>query len=111
MLGYPPEALIGQEPEDFTFAEDLGELEQAHAQRRAGQTTSYETRLHRADGETVYALVTGTPHRRGGEIIGSVAVITDLTERNHMEQALGPGARSGAGSLAPQIRVPGHDES
>ena len=47
----------------------------------AGKTTSYETRLHRADGETVYALITGTPHRRGGEIIGSVAVITDLTER------------------------------
>ena len=88
MLGYPAEALVGREPEEFTFAEDLVKLEQAHAHRQAGKTTSYETRLHRADGETVYALVTGTPHRRGGEIIGTVAVITDLTERNRMEQAL-----------------------
>ncbi len=88
ILGYPPEALIGQEPEDFTVAEDLKRLEQAHVHRQTGQTTSYETRLHRADGETVYALITGTPHRRGGEIIGSVAVVTDLTERYRMEQAL-----------------------
>ena len=88
MLGYPPEALVGREPEEFTFAEDVVRLEQAHAQRQAGKTTSYETRLHRADGETVYALITGTPHRRSGEIIGSVAVITDLTERYRMEQAL-----------------------
>ncbi len=88
MLGYPPDALVGREPEEFTFAEDLVKLERAHALRQAGKTTSYETRLHRADGETVYALITGTPHRRGGEIIGTVAVITDLTERNHMEQAL-----------------------
>ena len=88
MLGYPPESLVGREPEEFTFAEDVVRLEQAHAQRQAGKTTSYETRLHRADGETVYALITGTPHRRSGEIIGSVAVITDLTERYRMEQAL-----------------------
>jgi two-component system, sensor histidine kinase and response regulator len=88
MLGYPPETLIGREPEDFTFAEDLVKLAQAHTQRRAGATSSYETRLHGADGEAVYALITGTPHRRGGEIIGSVAVVTDLTERYRMEQAL-----------------------
>jgi PAS domain S-box-containing protein len=88
MLGYPPEALVGREPEEFTLAEDVVRLEQAHAQRQAGKTTSYETRLQRADGETIYALITGTPHRRSGEIIGSVAVITDLTERYRMEQAL-----------------------
>ena len=29
MLGYPPEALVGREPEEFTFAEDLVRLEQA----------------------------------------------------------------------------------
>jgi PAS domain S-box-containing protein len=88
MLGHPPEALVGHEPEEFTFAEDLEKLAQAHAQRQAGETTSYETRLHRADGQAIYAFITGTPHRRGGEIIGSVAVITDLTERYRMEQAL-----------------------
>jgi len=88
MLGHSPEALVGREPEEFTFAEDLVRLQEAHVQRQAGRTTSYETRLRRADGGTVYALITGAPHRRGAEIIGTVAVITDLTDRNRMEQAL-----------------------
>ena len=88
MLGYPPEDLVGREPEDFTFAEDLGRLNEAHLARQTGRTTSYETRLHRADGGTVYAFITGTPHRRGDRIIGSVAVVTDLTERKQIEEAL-----------------------
>ena len=37
MLGYPPGALVGREPEEFTFAEDVVKLEQAHAQRHGRQ--------------------------------------------------------------------------
>ena len=88
MLGYSPEDLVGRQPEDFTFAEDVGRLDEAILARRTGRTTSYETRLHRADGGTVYAFITGSPHRRGDRIIGSVAVVTDLTERKQIEEAL-----------------------
>ncbi len=50
---------------------------------------------------TVYALNTGTPHRRGSEIIGAVAVVTDLTERNRIEQALAAARDQALGGVAP----------
>ena len=53
-----------------------------------GETTSCETRLRRADGGIVHALITGSPRWRAGQIMGSVAVVTDLTERQQMEAAL-----------------------
>ncbi len=88
MLGYAPEALVGKEPAEYSFAEHRPALEQANIARMAGRTTSYEIRLRRADGSGVYALITATPYRRGDQIIGAVAVVTDLTERKQIEEAL-----------------------
>ncbi len=88
MLGYPPEALIGQTPEEFTAPEEIAGLTAAWERRLIGETTSYETRLCRADGGIVHALITGSPRWYEGRVIGSIAVITDLTERQQMEAAL-----------------------
>ncbi|MCK4247526.1 MAG: PAS domain S-box protein [Methanomicrobia archaeon] len=88
MLGYSPEELIGKTPFDVTFPEDHVILTQAKTQRWKGKTSTYETRLKRADGGTVYVSITGVPRWRDNKIVGTIAVITDITERRKMEESL-----------------------
>jgi len=88
MLGRAPEELIGRSPKDFTLPEDWALLEDSWTRRNEGATSTYESRLLRADGNILYALITGAPRLRDGRVIGSITVVTDLTERKHMEEAL-----------------------
>jgi PAS domain S-box-containing protein len=88
MLGCEPADLIGQSPLEYTVDEDKHTLIDAWKKRQELKTFSYETRLRKADGGEVYALITGAPRLRNGEMIGSVAVITDLTERRQLEEAM-----------------------
>ncbi len=88
MLGCTPDFLIGKTPFDVTFPEDHPIQEAARANRRRGETTSYETRLRRRDGSEVFVLITGVPRMQNGKYTGSISVITDLTERRRMENAL-----------------------
>ncbi|NUM47039.1 MAG: response regulator [Anaerolineales bacterium] len=88
MLGCAPEQLIGKSPNDFTFESDHGALEKARMQRSRGETTTYETRLKQAQGGEIYVMITGVPRMIGSQMAGSVTVITDLTERKRMEDAL-----------------------
>ena len=88
MLGYTTEELIGKTPFDVTFSETHSELAGAHAQREMGEVTTYESRLKTKDGREVYALVTGAPRYVNEKFSGAITVITDLTERRRMENAL-----------------------
>ncbi len=88
MLGYAPEELLGHSPIEFTVAEDLPELERMRARRLAGESTVYETRLKHRDGNLVHVLIAGVPQMAGGQFTGTIAVITDLTDRKRMEEAL-----------------------
>jgi PAS domain S-box-containing protein len=88
MVGRTPEELIGRSLEDFVAAEDVPRIRQGHASRLAGETTSYELRLRRSDGEIVYAQVTGVPRKLGDRIVGSITVITDMTQRYKAEQGI-----------------------
>lgn len=87
-MGYQPDDLIGKTPFDVTATDDYATLQAATTHRRAGESTNYTSYLQRADGEKVYALITGVPRMQGEHFAGAIAVITDLTERHHMEQAL-----------------------
>ncbi|HNB52805.1 MAG TPA: diguanylate cyclase, partial [Anaerolineales bacterium] len=86
--GYALSDLLGKTPDDLTFPEDKAVLNRAKTERKLGLTTSYETRLVRADGSLVPVLITGAPRWRGNLMDGSIAVITDLTERKQMEAEL-----------------------
>lgn len=88
MLGYPAETLIGKYPGDYMAAEDWAALEAAWDRRDAGASFTVEARLRRADGGVLYALITAAPRLSDGHTAGSIIVVTDLTERKRMEEAL-----------------------
>ncbi|MHB8776214.1 MAG: PAS domain S-box protein, partial [Anaerolineales bacterium] len=88
MLGYSSQQLMGRNPLEFTHLEDQAAQDQVWIQRTRGETTAYEVRLQRADGTTFPVSVTGVPRFQDGKFIGSIAVVTDLTERRESESLL-----------------------
>jgi len=88
MLGYEPEALIGKSPFDFTISDDHFILKRALAEQRNGESSTYETHLRTAQGNTLYVLTANVPRLRDNAVVGAIAVATDLTERKRTEDAL-----------------------
>jgi PAS domain S-box-containing protein len=86
MMGLRPDELVGRSPAEFTVPEDVHQLQEARAARRAGRITSYETRLRRPGGAVVPALITGAPRWRAGEVVGAISAVTDLTQRQQEEE-------------------------
>ena len=88
IMGRPVDTLLGLSPTDLTQPASLETLQEAWLLRKAGQSSTYETRLWHADGHEIFALITGTPRYQNGNFNGSVAVITDITERKEQERKL-----------------------
>ncbi len=88
MVGMSLEQLRGMTPFDVTLPDDLDMLQNVYRQRMQGNTSTYETRLLRPDGSIVHTLVTGVPRSQNGVFAGTFAILTDLTERKQVEQAL-----------------------
>ena len=88
LLGCEPVDLIGKTPEFVTAAEDQDQIQQADHERKQGLASTYGTRLMPFNGQEVYVMVTGVPIMRDGQLEGTIAVITDLTERRRFETAL-----------------------
>jgi PAS domain S-box-containing protein len=88
MTGYQPKKLIGKSPKDFTSPDEHALLFRETARRQAGESSSYEIRLRNRHGQQMFILVTAVPRWIEGVNKGAIAVITDLTERKHAEEAL-----------------------
>jgi PAS domain S-box-containing protein len=88
MIGYPAEELLGKKPADFTIPEDHPILIDARERRLAGETNTYEARLQHANGKIIPTLITAVPRWEEGRVTGAIAIITDLTERIQIEEAL-----------------------
>ncbi|OGN72261.1 MAG: hypothetical protein A2X25_00945 [Chloroflexi bacterium GWB2_49_20] len=86
MVGYDPKDLLGKAPWEFTALEDQDILTEAGIKRHRGQTTTYETHLNHIDGHKVPVTITGVPRHYAGEVRGTIAVITDLSERKQAEE-------------------------
>ena len=88
LMGYEPTELVGKSPRDVTMPMDRAVLEQAFEERKQGKITWYESQLIHKDGTIKPVLVTGVPRAAVGMYTGSIAVITDLTERKRAEEQL-----------------------
>lgn len=86
LLGFAAQDLIGKRPEDVTSAADQDTLQQAGALRLQGKINTYESTLIRSDGNAVPVLITGVPRLQGEQVVGSIATITDLSERKQAEE-------------------------
>ncbi len=89
IFGVPSGALVGQNLREFLDEQNLAILQAENQRRLEGQTSTYELRIRRPDGERRHLLVTGSPRFNSkGEFIGTFGVLHDITERKHFEEAL-----------------------
>ncbi|HWQ18524.1 MAG TPA: PAS domain S-box protein [Methanotrichaceae archaeon] len=88
LLCMPAESFIGRSMDDFILEDDLPRLMDARKKRLAGETTAYEARLVRSDGDAIYVQMTGAPRWLDGKVAGSIIIITDLTEHRRTEELL-----------------------
>jgi diguanylate cyclase (GGDEF)-like protein/PAS domain S-box-containing protein len=91
MLGYPHEEMLGRNVEDFAFDGGKEALGEQIWSRRAGHDSRamVERCFRRKDGAACWVVVTATWLRdEHNVVLGGFAMITDITERKKVEQAL-----------------------
>ena len=89
MLGYEISEVIGKPALDLA-PQDMQERQYARMQERhTGRTETYETAFVRKDGSILWALVGAAPRLdTDGNPDGSLAMVSDLTARRAVEEAL-----------------------
>ncbi|MEZ5985455.1 MAG: PAS domain S-box protein [Hyphomonas sp.] len=91
ILGHQPETLAGVDFRTITHPEDLERDLTLFAQILEGQRNSYQLdkRYYRPDGSTVWtSLTVGGVRNPDGSLSHVVAILTDITEKKQVEQAL-----------------------
>lgn len=81
ITGYTSDEIVGKTPFDLVTPETIPQLLQQREIRQSGETTAYESLIRHKDGRDIHVLITGVPRWQDGKVIGSIAVITDLTEQ------------------------------
>jgi diguanylate cyclase (GGDEF)-like protein/PAS domain S-box-containing protein len=87
LVGCEASTLIGKFPDEFTLEKDRELLRKQRDLRKAGISSTYETRLICADGKIANVLISGVPREPGGNK-GAITVITDLSKQKDIEEAL-----------------------
>jgi diguanylate cyclase (GGDEF)-like protein/PAS domain S-box-containing protein len=90
LFGYSREETIGQDLDHLVSNPDVFEEAVGYTQRVTSgeELPPTEAVRYRKDGSPVDVLLAGSPILVGDELIGVVAVYTDITERVRMEEAL-----------------------
>jgi PAS domain S-box-containing protein len=89
MLGYAPEEMIGKKSSEFMDEEGKASLDLLLERRRQGVNESFEIKFLRKDGSSLWAISSAAPLRdKDGKFIGSLGMLTDITERKRAENAL-----------------------
>jgi PAS domain S-box-containing protein len=89
ILGYAPEALLGQHWTSIVPSDQQSIVRAADERRERGEADRYELELLRQDGTRFSILVSGGPlPNKAGRFAGSLAVFTDITERVRAEDEL-----------------------
>lgn len=89
MLGYSPEEMIGLPLTHFVFEQDHAMLARKLGRRRQGLSEHHDFRYRRKDGGELWAIVsTNAILDESGNYSGSLAMLTDITERKQIERDL-----------------------
>ena len=89
MVGYAREELIGQPAAMLFDAENQKILREQMERRRKGERLSFEVAWRRKDGGKIDTIISPNPRfDANGNFVESTAVVTDITERKRLEEAL-----------------------
>jgi diguanylate cyclase (GGDEF)-like protein/PAS domain S-box-containing protein len=89
MLGLPTDRIEGRSAHEFIHHEDLAKATHALRRRCDGISDRQELRFWKTDGTILWTIVAGTPYYDAdGNFVGSLAMITDITDRKQAEQEL-----------------------
>ncbi|HAD97328.1 MAG TPA: hypothetical protein DCG19_07970, partial [Cryomorphaceae bacterium] len=86
ITGYSLEEIMGKKASDLFLengdSENHDKIADANQKRLEGESSAYEVKIQRKDGSPVWMIISGAPVRNSrGEIIGSVGIHNDITER------------------------------
>ncbi len=89
MLGVRPEGMIGKPITEYMDDEGRRIIQDYQQRRIVGQSEVHDFKFIRADGRPLWAIVATNPIASdSGEYDGSLAMVTDITERRAAEDAL-----------------------
>ena len=89
MLGYEVNEMVGRHVLDFKDEEARPIAIEKLERRRRGIAEQYDSTFQTKDGSRLIALISTCPLRDGdGQYIGSLGIITDITERSRLEERL-----------------------
>jgi PAS domain S-box-containing protein len=89
LLGYSEEEMMGKTGYEF-MDQEAKDLAKSNFERRLkGQKDRYEQKYVRKDGSTLWAIASASPMLdKNGEVVASLSMITDITERKKAELTL-----------------------
>lgn len=90
MVGYTKEELIGKDPNEILIdITSIPKLQEETENRKEGRTGLYEMELVRKDKSRFWTMISGAPvYDKKGNVIGSLGIHMDMTERKKSEQKL-----------------------
>ncbi|WP_193615658.1 PAS domain S-box protein [Massilia sp. YMA4] len=89
MLGYEPEEMLGRTMQEFMDEDSCALLRQHNSRRRPGMAEQGDARFYRKDHSSMWGLLSTTQiNADNGVYAGTLAMITDITDRRLAEVAL-----------------------
>lgn len=88
-FGIESGTLVGRRVTEFLDEDGIAVIEKQTKARRKGETSVYELDIVRPDGELRQMVLTASPSfDAGGNFIGTIGIIRDVTERKRAEDAI-----------------------